>query len=263
MRLVIKKDYNSLSKWAAEYIAKRINEFSPSKDHLFVLGLPTGSSPAGTYEELIKLYNNGSLSFEHVVTFNMDEYIGLDREHKHSYHTFMRESLFSHINIQKQNINIPDGMAENLEAECRSYETKIKEYGGINLFLSGVGADGHIAFNEPGSSLSSRTRIKTLTRDTKEMNSRFFNNNIEAVPDKALTVGVGTIMDAEEVLLLASGSSKARALEKAVQQGVNHMWTVSCLQLHPKAVFVCDDEATVELKVGTVNYFKDIEAGRQ
>ncbi len=260
MRLVIHKDYDSLSRWSAEYIAGRIREFEPAKNKPFVLGLPTGSTPLGIYKELIKLYNERQISFKHVITFNMDEYVGLGPEHEQSYYYFMKKSLFSHVDIPEENINIPNGLASDLEAECRRYEEKINECGGINLFLGGVGADGHIAFNEPGSSLKSRTRIKSLTHDTKANNSRFFNNDVNAVPGMALTVGVGTIMDSEEVLLAASGLNKARALEKAVQQGVNHMWTVSCMQLHPKAIIVCDEDATVELKVGTVNYFKSIEA---
>ncbi len=260
MRLVIHKDYDSLSRWSAEYIAGRIREFEPAKNKPFVLGLPTGSTPLGIYKELIKLYNERQISFKHVITFNMDEYVGLGPEHEQSYYYLMKKSLFSHVDIPEENINIPNGLASDLEAECRRYEEKINECGGINLFLGGVGADGHIAFNEPGSSLKSRTRIKSLTHDTKANNSRFFNNDVNAVPGMALTVGVGTIMDSEEVLLAASGLNKARALEKAVQQGVNHMWTVSCMQLHPKAIIVCDEDATVELKVGTVNYFKSIEA---
>ncbi len=262
MRLIIHQDYEGVSRWSAAYIANRIKEFNPSTEKPFVLGLPTGSTPLGIYRELIRLYSEGSLSFKNVVTFNMDEYVGLGPEDEQSYHHFMQKSLFSHIDIPEENINILEGLASDPEAECRRYEEKIKSLGGINLFLGGVGADGHIAFNEPGSSLSSRTRLKRLTHDTKVMNSRFFNDDISLVPDMALTVGVGTIMDADEVLLAASGLSKARALEKAVQQGVNHMWTVSCMQLHPKAIIVCDEDATVELKVGTVNYFKAIESQR-
>lgn len=260
MRLIIQEDYDNLSNWAAAYITSKINEAKPTADNPFVLGLPTGSSPIGTYQALIKLYKQGLVSFKNVVTFNMDEYIGLEKSHPQSYHRFMKEQFFDHVDIPEVNTNLPDGTADNLSSECQSYEEKIASYGGIRLFLAGVGADGHIAFNEPGSSLSSKTRIKTLTMDTKLANSRFFKNDINAVPERALTVGVGTIMAAEEVLLVVNGQSKARALEQAIQQGVNHMWTVSCLQLHPKAVVICDNEATHELKVGTVNYFRDIEA---
>ena len=248
-----------MSQWAAAYIVKRINDFKPTPEKPFVLGLPTGSTPIGTYKELIHLYETGKVSFENVVTFNMDEYIGIPENHPESYHTFMWDHFFSHINIRKENVNILNGNAEDPEAECREYEKKIQSYGGIDLFMGGIGPDGHIAFNEPGSSLNSRTRVKSLTTDTIIANSRFFDNDINKVPKTALTVGVATIMDAKEVLILANGHNKARALYHAVEGSVNHMWTISVLQMHPKGIIVCDDAATVELKVGTVNYFKDIE----
>lgn len=259
MRLIIEPNYEKLSKWVAGYVAKRINEFQPTAERPFVLGLPTGSSPIGTYKELISLNKAGKVSFKNVVTFNMDEYVGIPEDHPQSYHTFMKENLFSHIDIPKENINILNGNASDLEAECRRYEEKITSYGGIHLFLGGIGPDGHIAFNEPGSSLKSRTRVKTLTYDTVVANSRFFDNDVNKVPKTALTVGVGTVTDADEVLIIINGHNKARALQNVVEQGVNHMWTVSVLQLHPKAIIVCDEEATYELKVGTYNYFKDIE----
>ena len=259
MRLIIQESYGKMSQWAAAYIVKRINEFNPTKEKPFVLGLPTGSTPIGTYKELIHLYSTGKVSFENVVTFNMDEYIGIPEDHPESYHTFMWHNFFSHINIKKENVNILNGNAADLDKECEDYEKKIASYGGINLFMGGIGADGHIAFNEPGSSLSSRTRKKDLTTDTIIANSRFFEHDIDKVPKTALTVGIGTIMDAGEVMILANGHTKARALCHAVEGSVNHMWTVSVLQMHPKGIIVCDDAATVELKVGTVNYFKDIE----
>ena len=259
MRLIIQESYGKMSQWAAAYIVKRINEFQPTPERPFVLGLPTGSTPIGTYKELIHLYQIGKVSFKNVVTFNMDEYIGIPQDHPESYHTFMWSNFFSHIDIPAENVNILDGNADDLELECTTYEAKIASYGGINLFMGGIGPDGHIAFNEPGSSLNSRTRVKSLTTDTIIANSRFFNNDINLVPKRALTVGVGTIMDAEEVLILANGHNKARALAHAVEGSVNHMWTISVLQMHPKGIIICDDAATVELKVGTVNYFKDIE----
>ncbi len=260
MRLIIQESYSQLSQWAAAYIVKRINEFAPTAEKPFVLGLPTGSTPLGTYKQLIKLYNKGKVSFENVVTFNMDEYIGLPEDHPESYHSFMWNNFFKHINIKKENVNILNGNAEDPQAECVRYEEKIKSYGGIHLFMGGIGPDGHIAFNEPGSSLASRTRVKTLTQDTIIANSRFFNNDINLVPKTALTVGVGTIMDAQEVLILVNGHNKARALYQAVEGAVNHMWTISILQMHPKGIIVCDDASTDELKVGTVKYFKDIES---
>ena len=259
MRLIIEESYGKMSQWAAEYIVKRINEFQPTAEKPFVLGLPTGSTPIGTYKELIHLYETGKVNFENVVTFNMDEYVGLPEDHPESYHTFMYENFFNHVNIKKENINILNGNAEDLTAECERYEAKIKSYGGIRLFMGGIGPDGHIAFNEPGSSLNSRTRLKYLTTDTIIANSRFFGHDLEKVPKTALTVGVATVMDAYEVLILANGHNKARALYHAVEGSVNHMWTISILQLHPRGIIVCDDAATVELKVGTVNYYKDIE----
>ena len=171
----------------------------------------------------------------------------------------MWENLFSHIDISKENVNILDGNARDLQKECHDYEEKIKRAGGIHLFLGGIGPDGHIAFNEPGSSLSSRTRIKTLTYDTRVANSRFFDNDPMKVPKTALTVGVATVMDAQEVVILISGIGKTRALQKVVEEGVNHMWTVSMLQLHRHGMIVCDNDSTMELKMGTVKYFKDIE----
>ncbi len=260
MRVVIKEDYASCSEWAANHIVSRIQQFAPTAERPFVLGLPNGSTPLGVYKELIRLFKAGKVSFKHVVTFNMDEYVGLDASHPQSYYRFMMDNFFSHIDIPHNNINFLDGLASDLYKECQNYEDRIAAYGRINLFMGGVGADGHIAFNEPASSLTSRTRVKTLTQDTIIMNSRFFGGDPEQVPTKALSVGVGTITDAEEVLILASGYTKARALRHAIEEGINHMWTISILQMHPRSIIVCDDDATDELKVGTVRYFKDIEA---
>lgn len=260
MRLIIQNSYELVSKWAANYVASRIIEFRPNAKKRFVLGLPTGSSPLGMYKELIKLNKKGIVSFKYVTTFNMDEYVGLAEDHPQSYHYFMYQNFFNHIDIDKKFINILNGNAKNLEKECNDYEKRISDSGGINLFIGGIGPDGHIAFNEPGSSLGSLTRVKTLTMDTIIANSRFFDNDVNKVPKTALTVGVKTVLDAEEVLIIINGHNKARALAKVVEEGVNHMWTVSALQLHPKGIIVCDDASTVELKVGTVNYFKDIEA---
>ena len=259
MRLIIQPDYGKLSPWTAQYIVSKIKAFAPSENQPFVLGLPTGSSPVGTYRELVRLCKNGQVSFKHVVTFNMDEYVAIPKDHPQSYHSFMWDNLFSHIDIPEKNVNILNGNAPDLEAECRRYEDKIKSYGQIHLFLGGIGPDGHIAFNEPGSSLSSRTRVKTLTTDTIIANSRFFDNDLAKVPKTALTVGVGTVLDAQEVLIIVNGHNKARALYHAVEGSINHIWTISALQMHPKGIIVCDEDATAELKVGTYKYFKDIE----
>ncbi|EPZ98714.1 glucosamine-6-phosphate deaminase [Glaesserella parasuis] len=259
MRLVPLDCAEQVSRWAARYIVDKINAFQPTVEKPFVLGLPTGGTPLQTYKELIKLYKAGEVSFKHVVTFNMDEYVGLPPEHKESYHYFMFHNFFNHIDIPVENVNILNGMAEDVDAECERYEAKIRSYGKIHLFIGGVGVDGHIAFNEPASSLSSRTRIKTLTEDTLIANSRFFDNDVNKVPKFALTVGVGTFMDAEEVLILVTGYNKALALQACVEGAVNHLWTISALQLHRRAVVVCDEPATQELKVKTVKYFKQLE----
>ena len=229
MRLIIEPNYEQLSKWAANYVIERINA-AKNNTKPFVLGLPTGSSPEGMYSELVKAYKEGRVSFKNVVTFNMDEYVGLPESHPQSYHSFMAENLFNHIDCPKENIHILNGNAKDLQAECQHYEDMIREAGGIDLFLGGIGPDGHIAFNEPGSSLRSRTRIKTLTSDTRIANSRFFDNDPEKVPAHALTVGVGTVMDAKEVLILVNGHHKAEALRAAVEGGITQKWTISALQ---------------------------------
>lgn len=259
MRIIIEPTYELLSKWTAYYIVSQIKKAKPTTKKPFILGLPTGSSPLGTYKELIRLNKKQSVSFKNVITFNMDEYVGIECEHPESYHSFMWNNFFNHIDIDKKNVHILDGNAKNLEKECAEYELLIKKHGGIDLFLGGIGPDGHIAFNEPGSSLSSRTRIKTLTTDTIIANSRFFGGDVNKVPKTALTVGVATVMDAKEVLIVVNGHNKARALQQAVEGSVNQMWTITALQMHPKGIIVCDEEACAEIKVGTYNYFKDIE----
>lgn len=261
MRLIIKPDYQGISQWAADYVVARINAANPTAQRPFVLGLPTGSSPLGMYKALIEANKAGRVSFQNVVTFNMDEYIGLPEGHPESYHSFMWNNFFSHVDIKKENVHILNGNAPDPVAECAAYEAAIQAAGGIDLFLGGIGPDGHIAFNEPGSSLTSRTRIKTLTTDTIIANSRFFEGDVNKVPKTAMTVGVGTVMDAREVLILVNGHSKARALQQAVEGAVNQMWTITALQLHPHGIIVADEAACAELKVGTYNYFKDIERG--
>lgn len=260
MRVIILKNKEEIGRWSAYLIAKRIKEFNPTETKPFVLGLPTGSTPLVTYKELIKLYEKGLISFKNVVTFNMDEYVGLAPTHEQSYHKFMFDNFFNHIDIKHENINILNGLAPNLDAECERFEEKIKSYGGINFFLGGVGEDGHIAFNEPGSSLASRTRDKELTQDTILANSRFFDNDINKVPKLALTVGVGTIMDSEEIMIMANGYKKSLAVRHAIEMGVNHMWTVSMLQMHRKAILVIDEDAALDLRLKTYKYFKDIES---
>ncbi|KAJ5092212.1 Glucosamine-6-phosphate isomerase 2 [Penicillium alfredii] len=259
LRVIIREDPDAASVYIADYIISRIKAFNPTENQPFVLGLPTGSSPEIIYKILVQRHRAGEISFKDVVTFNMDEYVGLPRDHPESYHSFMYKHFFSHVDIPPQNINILDGNAPDMATECTSFEARIAHYGGIELFLGGVGPDGHIAFNEPGSSLNSRTRVKTLAYDTILANSRFFENDVNKVPRMAMTVGIQTIMDAREVVIVATGAHKAFAVQKGLEDGVNHMWTLSALQLHPHPLIVCDRDATLELKVKTVRYFESIE----
>jgi len=260
MRLIIEKDPQSVAVWTSQYIAKlvkRHREQDPQRP--FVLGLPTGSTPLETYRELIKLNKQGEISFRNIITFNMDEYVGLPEEHPESYHSFMWNNFFNHIDIQPENVNILNGNAPDLLQECRQYEEKIVAAGGIDLFLGGVGSDGHIAFNEPFSNLRSRTRLKTLINQTRIDNARFFDGKLENVPRNALTVGIGTITDARQVLILAVGENKAHAVKMGIEGAYSHMWTISAIQVHPKAMVVCDEKAIKELSSRTVDYFRDIE----
>ena len=259
MRVIIKDRSAEVAQWAAAYIVNEIKAKASKSDAPFVLGLPTGSTPLETYKELIRLHKAGEVSFKNVVTFNMDEYVGLEESHPESYHSFMWNNFFSHIDIKAENVHILNGNAEDLLAECEAYEAAIVAAGGIDLFMGGVGEDGHIAFNEPFSSLQSRTRIKTLTPDTIAVNSRFFGGDISKVPTQALTVGVATILSASKVMILATGPKKARALRHAIEGSYNHQWTLSALQTHPAGIIVCDDPAAEELKVSTYRYFKNIE----
>ncbi|MGL4688385.1 MAG: glucosamine-6-phosphate deaminase, partial [Fusobacteriaceae bacterium] len=217
MRVIITEE--SIQNWAAVYVANKILDFSPTKERPFVLGLPTGGTPLALYKKLIEFNKDGIISFENVITFNMDEYVGLPPENEQSYHYYMYENFFNFIDIKPENINILNGMALDYKAECKRYEEKIKSVGGIHIFLGGIGPDGHIAFNEPGSSLSSRTRDKELTMDTILANARFFGGDINKVPKLSLTVGVGTILDAKEVLIMVNGYNKARALRQAIEEG--------------------------------------------
>ena len=263
MRVIIEPDYDRLSKWAANYVANRIKEANPTPEKPFKLGCPTGSSPLGLYRELIKMYEAGELSFQNVITFNMDEYVKLPEDHPESYHSFMWNNFFSHIDIKKENVHILNGNAPDLIKECEDYEKKIASYGGIDLFMGGIGVDGHIAFNEPFTSLSSRTGLRTLTTDTKIVNSRFFGNDPSKVPSYALSVGVGTVFDSKTVLVLINGHNKARALAHTVEGGVSQMWTCSALQMHNNAIIACDEAACGEIKVDTYRYFKDVESSER
>ncbi len=262
MRVVIQENYEKMSLWAARYIAGKIKAHREPRP--FVLGLPTGSSPIGVYKELSRMNRAGELSFANVVTFNMDEYLGLPREHDQSYWYFMHDNFFDHlVDMKPENIHILDGMTKDPEGECARYEEMIAELGGIDLFMGGIGVDGHLAFNEPYTSLSSRTGVRDLTTDTRIVNSRFFGGDPEKVPAQALSVGIGTVTDAREVLILISGHNKARALAATVEGGVSQKWTCSALQLHNAAIIACDEEACGELMVDTYKYFLDIEKSQR
>lgn len=262
MKVIIKSDYDEMSRYTADYIIRKINRHNASPagtERPFVLGLPTGSTPIGVYHCLVEAFKEGKVSFANVVTFNMDEYVGLPEEHPESYHSFMARHLFDHVDCPASNIHILNGNAPDLEEECRKYEEAIASYGGIDLFLGGIGPDGHIAFNEPFSAFDSRTRIKTLTKDTRIANSRFFGNDPSRVPEMALTVGIATVMDSREVVILCSGHSKALALKAVIEGALTQMWPISALQMHARGMIICDDASAIELKVGTYRYFKQLE----
>jgi len=242
MLLIIKENYEEMSKEGAKMIATLVR----AKPNC-VLGFATGSTPLGTYKELIRLHRNEGLDFSKVTTFNLDEYVGLPPSHDQSYHYFMWENLFKHINVNPTNVHIPMGMAEDIDGFCNWYEKRIKECGGIDLQILGIGANGHIAFNEPGSSLGSRTRIKTLSEKTRRDNARFFENQDE-VPKYALTMGVGTIMEARKLLLMANGEVKANAIQATAEGPIMAKFPATIVQLHQYATVLVDQAAASKLE---------------
>ncbi|NOY09539.1 MAG: glucosamine-6-phosphate deaminase [Spirochaetes bacterium] len=242
MEVILTEDYNEMSKISAGEIARQVRKKPNS-----VIGLATGSTPLGTYKELIRLHKEEGLDFSKVITFNLDEYLGLPPAHKESYNFFMWENLFKHININPENVHVPQGMVEDAEEFCEWYEKEIEKAGGIDLQLLGIGSDGHIAFNEPGSSFGSRTRVKTLEEQTIEDNSRFFNS-IDEVPHFAITMGVGTILEARKIVLAANGKNKAQVCARFIEGPIDSQITASALQLHPHAVIVLDEAASSQLK---------------
>ena len=242
MKLIISK--HNLGLWAAAYIRTRWNGRTKEP---FVLGLPTGGTVVDMYAALSGLVKNGKMSFKDIVTFNMDEYVGLPPQHDQSYHYYMKHNLFDHVDAQPQNIHILNGMAEDLDAECQAYEAAIKQAGGIDLFLGGVGRNGHLAFNEPGSAFTSRTRVMELTPSTRKANSRFFGGDENKVPAKALTVGIGTVLDAKELLFLASGPSKADAVAYLAHGEISENWPITALRTHPRAILLVDPQAASAL----------------
>ncbi|OGS20002.1 MAG: glucosamine-6-phosphate deaminase [Elusimicrobia bacterium RIFOXYA2_FULL_39_19] len=241
MEVIVKKDYTEISKLAAKKIADVIK--SKSKP---VIGLATGSTPLGTYKELVNLHKDEGLDWSKVITFNLDEYVGIDPSHDQSYYYFMRENLFKSVNIKKENIHVPNGIAKDISAFCKWYEDEIIKNGGIDVQLLGIGGNGHIAFNEPGSSLGSRTRVKTLDEQTRKDNARFFKS-MDEVPKYAVTMGIGTIMDARELILLANKETKADAIAKTVEGPVTAMVPATIVQMHPKATIIIDKPAAGKL----------------
>ena len=252
MEVFIHQKYEELSQAAAKVVADVINSKPDT-----VLGLATGSTPLGLYKELIRMHKEEGLDFSHVATFNLDEYVGLPPGHSQSYHYFMHENLFKDINIEPQNIHIPSGTTNNYEAFCEWYEQRIEQCGGIDVQVLGIGSDGHIAFNEPGSSLGSRTRIKTLSKETIEDNARFFKKK-EEVPIYAITMGVGTVLEARKLALVANGANKAKAIADAIEGPVSCMCTASVLQLHSDSSLFLDNEAASKLKMR--DYYEWIQA---
>ena len=243
MEVFIYPDSSAIAAAAAKEVAKVLNA-KPNA----VLGMATGSTPLGLYQELVRMYQRGEVDFSHVTTFNLDEYVGLPITHAQSYHHFMHEHFFRQVNIPPQNVHIPSGTTTNYTAFCDWYEQRIRSAGGIDLQILGIGSDGHIAFNEPGSSLTSRTRLKTLAKSTIDDNARFFNNR-DDVPIYAITMGVGTIIEARRALLLATGAKKAAAVAAAVEGPVTAMITASALQMHPSCLVMLDEEAASSLKM--------------
>ena len=243
MEVIIQKNYEQMGKVAAEIVVDVLNA-KPNA----VLGMATGSTPLGLYQELVRLYKADHLDFSRVTTFNLDEYVGLPVSHNQSYHYFMHENFFKHVNIPAQNINIPSGTTSNYRAFCNWYEHRISECGGIDLQILGIGSDGHIAFNEPTSSMTSRTRLKTLAKSTIDDNARFFEKR-EDVPVYAITMGVGTILDARKLILLGSGKGKAKAIAQTVEGPITSMVTATAIQMHQDAKVIIDEEAAGELEM--------------
>lgn len=251
MRVIVERDLDGVSRTAAQFVATLVR-----RKPTCVLGLATGSTPLGMYAELVRLHREERLDFSRVVTFNLDEYVGLDASHPQSYRTFMQRNLFDHLNIDHRNTHVPDGRALDFDVYCERYERMIRDEGGVDLQVLGIGTDGHIAFNEPGSSLGSRTRLKTLTNETIRDNARFFGSEAD-VPRLAITMGVGTILESRQCLLLASGEHKAKAIRDTVEGPVTAQVTASALQLHRDVITVVDEEAGRLLE--RRSYYREVE----
>lgn len=237
MKITVFKSYDEMSEAAAEIFKGQINKKPDS-----VLGLATGSTPIGLYEKLIEFYNEGKVDFSKVITFNLDEYVGLDERSDQSYKYFMAHNLFDYVNVKKENIHIPDGCAKDLQKECSDYNEAVEKSGGIDLQILGIGNNGHIGFNEPSETLYIGTHITNLTQSTIKANSRFFKN-IDDVPTKAITMGMGGIMKAKKIILLANGKNKAKIIKQLVESNLNPMLPASVLKLHSSLEVIIDEDA--------------------
>ena len=259
MRVVIKPTYEDLSSWAADYVVYRINKHRPTPKRPFVLGLPSGSTPLGMFNVLAKYYKEGKVSFENVIFFGTCEYVGVGAGDERGFQYALWDKFLKFVNVKKEHVHFLNGLTTNFSKECASYEKALKDCGGVNLSIGGLGEDGHIALNEPYSSLNSRTRAKLLAPSTLRANSRFFGNDVSKVPTVALTIGIETMMEAEEVLILAAGAKKAQAVQHAIEGYVSHVWPITALQHHPHGIIGCDKTATELLSQETVQYFSELE----
>lgn len=241
MRILVCKNYDEMSKRAAQIIASQITLKSNS-----ILGLATGSTPIGMYKNLVKMYENGELDFSDVKTFNLDEYYQLSRDSDQSYYCFMHDNLFNYINIKEENINIPNGMNEDVEAECRNYDQAIKNIDGVDIQVLGIGNNAHIGFNEPADAFVRYTNLVDLKESTIKANARFFDS-IDDVPKKAVTMGIGSIFAAKKIMLLASGEGKAEAIYNTVHGDVTPQVPSSILQFHSDVVLILDEAAASKL----------------
>ncbi len=255
MNIIIVSDYEEVSKKAAEFVTDHMKS-NPE----IVLGLATGSTPEGLYRLIVEEYRAGGLDFSEVKTFNLDEYVGLGPEHRQSYRNYMGRHLFDHVNIDPDNINVPEGLASDPAAHSRRYEREIESCGGIDLQVLGIGRDGHIGFNEPGSSLRSRTRVVVLAAETIEDNARFFAS-MDEVPRFAISMGLGTISEARHCLMLASGEHKAEAVRECIEGAVTSMVPASVLQMHPQTTVLIDEAAASRLT--RKDYYRAVQKGRE
>lgn len=255
MEVVILDDAEQIGRVGADALAQHVQ-----RDPACVLGLATGSSPLRVYQELARRVRAGELSLAGCRAFLLDEYVGLPADHPETYHAVIRRDLVDHVDLDDARVLGPDGQAEDVPAACAGYEQAIAEAGGVDVQLLGIGTDGHIAFNEPGSSLASRTRIKTLTAETRRDNARFFGGDVEAVPRHCLTQGIGTILEARHLVMVALGQAKAEAVHHMVEGAVSALWPASALQLHPHVTVILDPAAASRLQLA--DYYREAWASR-